>query len=122
MERWTACGQCKTAKVLLAVEATRRWAGDGITANALMPGAIRTNLQRYVEDDEATRRRWAESERDGSLFWKSTAQGAATSALLATAPQLEGIGGPHSPAPNNPPPPPHPHPPLPPAHPPPPLL
>jgi NAD(P)-dependent dehydrogenase (short-subunit alcohol dehydrogenase family) len=92
-EPWPAYGQSKTANVLFAVEATRRWAGDGITANALMPGAIRTNLQRYVEDDEATRRRWAESERDGSLFWKSTAQGAATSVLLATAPQLEGIGG-----------------------------
>lgn len=42
-----AYGQSKTANVLLAVEATRRWAVDGITANALMPGGIFTNLQRH---------------------------------------------------------------------------
>ncbi|HEX4249941.1 MAG TPA: SDR family NAD(P)-dependent oxidoreductase, partial [Pseudonocardia sp.] len=45
---WLAYGQSKTANVLFAVEATRRWASDGITANALMPGAIYTNLQRHT--------------------------------------------------------------------------
>ncbi|MBO0850573.1 MAG: SDR family NAD(P)-dependent oxidoreductase, partial [Pseudonocardia sp.] len=43
---WLAYGQSKTANVLFAVEATKRWAADGIRANALMPGGIRTNLQR----------------------------------------------------------------------------
>ena len=43
-----AYGQSKTANVLFAVEATRRWAQDGITANALMPGGIATELQRHV--------------------------------------------------------------------------
>ena len=43
-----AYGQSKTANVLFAVEATRRWAADGITANALMPGGIHTALQRHV--------------------------------------------------------------------------
>lgn len=33
-----AYGQSKTANVLFAVEATRRWAAEGILANALMPG------------------------------------------------------------------------------------
>jgi NAD(P)-dependent dehydrogenase (short-subunit alcohol dehydrogenase family) len=92
-EPWLAYGQSKTANVLFAVEATRRWAGDGITANALMPGAIRTNLQRYVENDPATQERWAEAERSGAFFWKSTQQGAATSVLVATSPLVEGIGG-----------------------------
>ncbi len=92
-EPWAAYGQSKTANVLFAVEATRRWAGDGITANALMPGAIRTNLQRHVEDDPATLARWAAAERAGTFFWKTPEQGAATSVLLATAPALEGIGG-----------------------------
>jgi NAD(P)-dependent dehydrogenase (short-subunit alcohol dehydrogenase family) len=92
-EAWSAYGQSKTANALFAVEATRRWAADGITANSLMPGAIRTNLQRYVLDDEATLKRWAEAERTNSIFWKSTEQGAATSVLLATSPALEGIGG-----------------------------
>jgi NAD(P)-dependent dehydrogenase (short-subunit alcohol dehydrogenase family) len=34
--------ESKTAAVLLAVAATRRWAGDGIYANPLNPGAIRS--------------------------------------------------------------------------------
>ena len=42
-----AYAQSKTANVLFAVEATRRWADDGITANALMPGGIWTPLQRH---------------------------------------------------------------------------
>src|SRR6202022_1780648 len=49
---WLAYGQSKTANVLFAVEATRQWAGDGITVNALMPGGIRTNLQRYATAEE----------------------------------------------------------------------
>ena len=92
-EPWAAYGQSKSANALFAVEASKRWAADGITVNSLMPGAIRTNLQRHVLDDEATQARWAEAERSGSIFWKSTEQGAATSVLLATSPALEGIGG-----------------------------
>ena len=37
-DAWLAYGQSKTANVLFAVEATRRWQDDGITANALDPG------------------------------------------------------------------------------------
>jgi NAD(P)-dependent dehydrogenase (short-subunit alcohol dehydrogenase family) len=90
-EPWSAYGQSKTANVLLAVEATRRWADDGITANALMPGGIRTNLQRYVPDAELERLR-AQSAAAG-VSWKTPEQGAATSVLLATSPLLEGVGG-----------------------------
>ncbi len=43
-----AYGQSKTANVLFAVEATRRWATEGIFANALMPGGIATPLQRHL--------------------------------------------------------------------------
>ena len=43
-----AYGQSKTANVLFAVGATDRWAGDGIVANALMPGGISTPLQRQL--------------------------------------------------------------------------
>jgi NAD(P)-dependent dehydrogenase (short-subunit alcohol dehydrogenase family) len=90
---WAAYGQSKTANALFAVEATRRFAADGITANSLMPGAIRTNLQRHVESDTATLARWAAAERENANFWKSVEQGAATSVLLAASPDLEGIGG-----------------------------
>jgi NAD(P)-dependent dehydrogenase (short-subunit alcohol dehydrogenase family) len=90
-EPWSAYGQSKTANVLFAVEATKRWAADGITANALMPGGIRTNLQRYVSDEELQRLRAAAGGAD--LKWKTPEQGAATSVLLATSPLLEGVGG-----------------------------
>jgi NAD(P)-dependent dehydrogenase (short-subunit alcohol dehydrogenase family) len=82
---WLAYGQSKTANVLFAVEATRRWAGDGITANALMPGAIFTNLQRHTGGKG--------SGRTPAEWFKSVQQGAATSVLLAVSPLLEGIGG-----------------------------
>ncbi len=79
---FVAYGQSKSACALLAVEATRRWAGDGIVANALNPGAIATNLQKHtggLKTPEARR--------------KNTAQGAATSVLLAASPLLDGVGG-----------------------------
>ncbi|MEJ3657444.1 SDR family NAD(P)-dependent oxidoreductase [Actinomycetes bacterium KLBMP 9759] len=90
---WSAYGQSKTANVLFAVEATKRWADDGITANALMPGAIRTNLQRHVSDEELDRMRARMGGSAAAPGWKTPEQGAATSVLLATSPLLEGIGG-----------------------------
>jgi NAD(P)-dependent dehydrogenase (short-subunit alcohol dehydrogenase family) len=91
-EPWNAYGQSKTANVLFGVEATKRWAADGITVNALMPGAIRTNLQRYVTDEDLNRMR-AEMNTSTEVTWKTPEQGAATSVLVATSPLLEGIGG-----------------------------
>ncbi len=41
-----AYAQSKTADALFAVEATRRWAADGIVANAVNPGGVATGLQR----------------------------------------------------------------------------
>jgi NAD(P)-dependent dehydrogenase (short-subunit alcohol dehydrogenase family) len=78
-----AYAQSKTAAILLAVGATARWAADGITANALNPGAIATNLQRHVGGKLVT-----PPERQ-----KTPEQGAATSVLLVTSPELEGVGG-----------------------------
>jgi NAD(P)-dependent dehydrogenase (short-subunit alcohol dehydrogenase family) len=88
-EPWTAYGQSKTANVLFGVEGTKRWAADGITINALMPGGIRTNLQRYVSDEELDRMRAG----TGAPRWKTPEQGAATSVLIATSPLLDGVGG-----------------------------
>lgn len=90
-DSWSAYGQSKTANVLFAVEATKRWAGDGITVNSLMPGAIRTNLQRYVSDEDLERARAAAG--GGGPQWKTPQQGAATSLLVATSPLLDGVGG-----------------------------
>ncbi len=88
-DRWAAYAQSKTANVLFAVEATRRWAADGIAVNALNPGSIRTNLQRHVPEEELSRMR--EGVR-GDLSVKTPEQGAATSVLLAASPLVEGAG------------------------------
>jgi NAD(P)-dependent dehydrogenase (short-subunit alcohol dehydrogenase family) len=77
-----AYAQSKTANVLFAVAATERWAGDGITANALMPGAIATNLQRHLGGMKTP-----------VELRKTPEEGAATSVLLAASPLLEGVGG-----------------------------
>jgi NAD(P)-dependent dehydrogenase (short-subunit alcohol dehydrogenase family) len=90
---WDAYAQSKTANVLFAVEATRRWADDGITANALQPGTVRSNLQRYITDEDLERTRTRIEGDTGMFQWKTPQQGAATSVLLATSPLLEGIGG-----------------------------
>jgi NAD(P)-dependent dehydrogenase (short-subunit alcohol dehydrogenase family) len=90
-EPWLAYGQSKTANVLLAVEASRRWADDGIAVNALMPGGIRTNLQRYVSEEDLDRLRKAAGAE--AARWKTPEQGAATSILVAASPLLDGVGG-----------------------------
>jgi NAD(P)-dependent dehydrogenase (short-subunit alcohol dehydrogenase family) len=92
-EPWDAYAQSKTANVLFAVEASRRWEGDGIIANALQPGTVRSNLQRHITDDDLERTRVHIEDDEGSFHWKTPEQGAATSVLLATSPLLEGIGG-----------------------------
>ena len=76
-------GQAKTACILFAVGATERWLKDGITVNALNPGAILTNLQKHVGGKL----------RSASELHKTPQQGAATSILLATSPLLDNIGG-----------------------------
>ncbi|MBZ5857737.1 SDR family NAD(P)-dependent oxidoreductase [Flavihumibacter profundi] len=76
-------GQAKTACILFAVGATERWLKDGITVNALNPGAILTNLQKHVGGKL----------RSAPELHKTPQQGAATSILLATSPLLHNIGG-----------------------------
>lgn len=91
---WVAYGQSKTAGILFTVGA-RRWAADGITANTLNPGYILTGLQRHLDDD--TMRAFGVMDEQGNLtplpYYKTPAQGAATSVLLAASPLLQGVTG-----------------------------
>jgi len=80
---WLAYAQSKTAVNLFAVGASARWADDGITVNAVHPGAIASPLQRHVGGKLAT----------PVELRKTTAQGASTTVLVATSPLLVGIGG-----------------------------
>jgi NAD(P)-dependent dehydrogenase (short-subunit alcohol dehydrogenase family) len=77
-----AYAQSKTANILFAIGAAMQWFSDGITVNALMPGAIATNLQRYMSGLKIP-----------PEWQKTPEQGAATSVLLATSPLLEGVSG-----------------------------
>ncbi|KUN42211.1 SDR family NAD(P)-dependent oxidoreductase [Streptomyces olivochromogenes] len=93
-----AYGQSKTANVLFAVGATSHWAADGITADAVHPGVIMdTNLSRHMDPEQAAHlRTLAEAGEPGEIRgapfrFKTTAQGAATSVLVATSPQVEGM-------------------------------
>jgi NAD(P)-dependent dehydrogenase (short-subunit alcohol dehydrogenase family) len=91
-DAFDAYGQSKTANVLFAVEAATRWAGDGITVNALNPGRITgTNLSRHIGDAAAAPARFDPTSPDVS--YKNTEQGAATSALLAASPLVAGVTG-----------------------------
>jgi NAD(P)-dependent dehydrogenase (short-subunit alcohol dehydrogenase family) len=90
-----AYGQSKTANVLFAVEANRRWAEDGITANAVHPGTVTaTNLTRHLPSAVlADLRTSLTNTYKGGVEYKTIEQGAATTVLVATSPQLEGVGG-----------------------------
>jgi NAD(P)-dependent dehydrogenase (short-subunit alcohol dehydrogenase family) len=95
---WLAYGQSKTANVLFAVEATRRWGRNGISSNAVHPGAILdTNLSRHMDRQYLAKLRasatFAETFDGSKVRYKTIEQGAATSVLVATWPQLDGIGG-----------------------------
>lgn len=85
----TAYGQSKTAAILFAVEASRRWAQDGITVNAVHPGAVgATGLARHMSEDVLSGL-MASAE----FVPKTLEQGAATPVFVSTSPLLEGVGG-----------------------------
>ncbi|WP_431036481.1 SDR family NAD(P)-dependent oxidoreductase [Streptomyces sp. P6-2-1] len=87
---FAAYGQSKTADALFAVGAGSRWAADGIAAHAVMPGGIKSPLQRYAfgpDMDEQARAVYT------SYPWRRADQGAATSVLAVASPLLDGVTG-----------------------------
>jgi NAD(P)-dependent dehydrogenase (short-subunit alcohol dehydrogenase family) len=85
-----AYGQSKTANILFAVEASRRWQEDGILVNALNPGRIPTT--RLIRHTSPERTREADAA-PPEVSVKDVHQGAATSALLAASPLVEASSG-----------------------------
>jgi NAD(P)-dependent dehydrogenase (short-subunit alcohol dehydrogenase family) len=81
-------GISKLANVLFALEFAERYQTTSITANALRPGVIATNLGRHLP-------RWKTLalETVGALFTKTIPQGAATTVYVATAPALATTSG-----------------------------
>lgn len=94
-EKWSSYGQSKTANVLFSVELNKRLAPYGITANAVHPGGIQTELGRHLTqaDIDALLARVAAAGSAGGLKFKTIPAGAATSVWAATSPSLEGKGG-----------------------------
>jgi NAD(P)-dependent dehydrogenase (short-subunit alcohol dehydrogenase family) len=86
-----AYAQSKTANSLFAVEATRRWDAEGIVANAVNPGGIKTGLQRNFSQRQ--RESLDAAEAAGVFTYKTVGQGAATTLVAAVAPELKRTGG-----------------------------
>jgi NAD(P)-dependent dehydrogenase (short-subunit alcohol dehydrogenase family) len=88
---WTAYSQSKLANVYHAVGLAKRLAGTGVTANAVHPGVIRTEVFRDVSPmEEQMVTGWAEA--NGSPL-KTIPQGAATQVWGAVSPEAEGVTG-----------------------------
>ncbi|WP_227878393.1 SDR family oxidoreductase [Arthrobacter dokdonensis] len=83
-----AYNQSKLANVMFSHELARRLAGSRVTANVLHPGVVNTRFG--AEDPGTIQRVLVPFLRP---LMKSPARGAATSVLLASAPELEGVTG-----------------------------
>jgi NAD(P)-dependent dehydrogenase (short-subunit alcohol dehydrogenase family) len=88
-----AYAESKSANILFAHEATRRWGGEGIFANAVLPGSALTGLQRFHGEALKQKIGFIDAEGRVSPAVKTTQQAAATSVWAATASELEGKGG-----------------------------
>jgi NAD(P)-dependent dehydrogenase (short-subunit alcohol dehydrogenase family) len=89
-----AYGQSKTANALFVVGFSARFGGPQLTANAVMPGAIRSGLMRHLSEVEFRARGWADAAgNDLRQGWKSPEQGAATTIWAAVAPELQDVSG-----------------------------
>ena len=95
---WASYGRSKTANILFAVEFDRRHKDRGIRAAALHPGAIQTELSRYLDDEarrELTEIMTQVAKLPGAkpIVYKSVPQGAATSVWAAAVAKADAVGG-----------------------------
>jgi NAD(P)-dependent dehydrogenase (short-subunit alcohol dehydrogenase family) len=96
-EEWIAYGRSKTANVLFAVEFDRRHKARGVRATALHPGAIETELGRYIttemRDTLIANINASQPKGAPPFTWKSIPQGAATSVWAGCVADAEAVGG-----------------------------
>ena len=90
-DKWLAYGQAKTANALFAVGLHKRLSRRGVTANAVHPGLIVTELGRHLDASDISALQSRVSSR--AQIFKSVEAGAATSVWAAVSPDLEGRGG-----------------------------
>jgi NAD(P)-dependent dehydrogenase (short-subunit alcohol dehydrogenase family) len=98
-DKWAAYGAAKTANALFAVALNQRFQSQGITANAVHPGAIVTDLGRHLNSEDMAFIMGRADKLDDDtaprtqLVMKSIEAGAATSVWAASSPELKGKGG-----------------------------
>ncbi len=85
---WTAYGQSKLANLLFAKHLATKLPKPGQTANAVHPGTIKTRLQRNLGSTSQAAFSFL-----GAPFFKTIAQGAATTCYVATHPQTATVSG-----------------------------
>ncbi|WP_103729894.1 SDR family NAD(P)-dependent oxidoreductase [Novosphingobium sp. HII-3] len=94
-DKWQAYGQSKTGCALLAVKAAGELGARGVSAFAVHPGMIQTELGRHLGEDhrKSTEERLGKNAAEAfyALF-KDVQRGAATSVWAATEPDLKGRG------------------------------
>jgi len=86
-DKMKAYGQSKTANSLFAVELDRIGQPYGVRAFAVHPGAIQTDIFRYMSEEEL--QAWTQRVKS----FKTPQQGAATAVWCALSDQLKDIGG-----------------------------
>lgn len=86
-----AYGQSKTANIWFSMELNKRLAASGVTAFAVHPGGIITDLGRHLSDE--LRASMTKQIQESGMQLKSVPAGAATSVWAATASELDGRGG-----------------------------
>ena len=87
---WKAYGQSKIAMIYMTNEIERRYGGKGIHGYSLMPGGIKSDLQRHM--DEGFKKTWDHDE-NIRPFMKSAPQGASTQVIAAVGKEYEKKGG-----------------------------
>ena len=92
-EPWLAYAQSKTANILFTVEFNKRYSKDGIFANSLTPGAVATNLQRNMSQEEKIKMNVVDENGKMSSKFRPVDVGANTSVWAAVAKELENRGG-----------------------------
>ncbi len=91
-DKWLAYGQSKTANIWHALSLFERMGPRGLSAFAVHPGAVSTELGRHMSEAELESIGGGVDDAPGLVF-KSIPQGAATTLWAATSAALAGRGG-----------------------------
>lgn len=95
-DKWQAYGQSKTGSALLAVKASKELGSRGVTAFAVHPGMIQTELGRFLDEADMIKTTEDSVGKNGAkaflALFKDVPRGAATTVWAATDPALKGKG------------------------------